>query len=62
MRHSVTKVASVIALPDVDLTANGPTEFCDGDSVLLSANSNARTYDWTWTGGTSTNGSVSAKD
>ena len=60
--NSVTKVASVIALPDVDLTANGPTEFCDGDSVLLSANSNARTYDWTWTGGTSTNGSVSAKD
>lgn len=59
--NSVTKVASVIALPDVDLTANGPTEFCDGDSVVLSANANARTYDWTWDGGSSTNSTVTAK-
>lgn len=58
--NSVTKVASVIALPDVDLTAQGPTEFCDGDSVVLTANANARSYDWTWDGGTSTAGSVTA--
>jgi gliding motility-associated-like protein len=59
--NTVTKTASVIPLPDVDLTANGPTEFCDGDSVILSANANARTYDWTWDGGTSTDPTVTAK-
>ncbi len=58
---SVTKVASVIALPNVDLTVNGPVEFCDGDSVELTANANARSYSWTWDGGTATTRSIFAK-
>ncbi|MCB9262117.1 MAG: gliding motility-associated C-terminal domain-containing protein [Flavobacteriales bacterium] len=60
--NTVAKVANVIALPDVNLTADGTTEFCDGDSVTLRANANARTYNWSWTGGSSTNGSITAKD
>ncbi len=53
--------ADVLALPDVQLTAGGPTSFCFGDSVTLSANPSARTYNWTWTGGSSTLGSIVAK-
>jgi gliding motility-associated-like protein len=56
-----TGTADVLALPDVQLTANGPISFCFGDSVTLSANPNARTYNWSWSTGTSTNGSVVAK-
>ena len=52
----VTGVAVVQPLPDVQLTATGPTEFCDGDSVNLTANSNARTYDWTFSDGSTTSG------
>lgn len=61
--NTVTKVASVIPLPDVQLTAQGPTEFCDGDSVVLTANANARTYDWSWNNGADTSdaASVTAK-
>lgn len=47
----VSGVAVVQPLPDVQLTANGPTEFCDGDSVNLTANANARTYEWTHSDG-----------
>jgi gliding motility-associated-like protein len=59
--NTFTAKADVIDLPDVELTAGGPTEFCDGDSVQLSANANARTYEWSWTGGTSTDPSIFAK-
>lgn len=60
--HTFTGTADVVALPDVELTANGPTEFYDGDSVILSASSSARDYAWTWTGGGSaTTQSVTAK-
>jgi len=59
--NTFTAKADVIDLPSVDLTAGGPTEFCDGDSVQLSANVNARTYEWTWTGGSSTSPSIFAK-
>jgi gliding motility-associated-like protein len=56
--HTVTGLADVLALPAVQLTAGGPTSFCFGDSVTLSANSNARTYNWS-TGATT--GSIVAK-
>jgi gliding motility-associated-like protein len=52
----VAGVAVVQPLPDVQLTANGATEFCFGDSVNLSANANARTYEWTYSDGSSTSG------
>lgn len=58
--NSTTKVASVIPLPQVGLTAGGPTEFCDGDSVILRTNS-ARTYEWSWEGGTSSDSTIYAK-
>ena len=36
---------TVYDLPQVDITANGPTEFCEGDSVTLTATS-ADAYQW----------------
>ncbi|MBI1306510.1 MAG: PKD domain-containing protein [Bacteroidetes bacterium] len=53
-----TNTADVIDLPKVDLKANGPTEFCQGKNVVLSANPSARDYQWTWDGGSATTSSI----
>jgi gliding motility-associated-like protein len=59
---TTTVTADVLALPNVQLTANGRTSFCLGDSVTLSsANGNVRTYEWSWKGGSSTNPTIVAK-
>src|SRR6185295_10029617 len=46
-----TKVSSVLNVtvevsPAVTLSANGPLTFCNGDSVTLTANTNAHKYHW----------------
>jgi hypothetical protein len=46
---SAATVVTVKPLPTVSISAGGPTSFCNGDSVLLSATSNAATgavYQW----------------
>ncbi|MCX7696391.1 MAG: gliding motility-associated C-terminal domain-containing protein [Bacteroidales bacterium] len=37
---------TVHPLPNASITAGGPTTFCEGDSVLLTANPNGMTYQW----------------
>lgn len=37
---------TVNALPDVSVSSNGPTEFCDGGSVELSATGGENSYQW----------------
>lgn len=39
-------------LPDPFITASGPTEFCEGESVILSTAANQGGYDWEITNGT----------
>ena len=43
---SISQQAQVVPLPDVQLVALGPVEFCEGDSVVIAANQNARTWRW----------------
>jgi len=43
---STTSTFTVNALPTASITAGGPTTFCSGGSVLLSASVGAYTYQW----------------
>lgn len=48
---SNTIVVSVLGLPTASITANGPTTFCSGSSVLLTAYSaSGYTYQWLFNG------------
>lgn len=53
---SVSGQAEVVPLPDVQLTTAGDRDFCEGDSVRLNANPNARTWRWTDPEGIETTG------
>lgn len=44
---------STVPLPSVTIAASGPTQFCSGGNVLLTASSNVGNY--SWTGGVTTN-------
>jgi hypothetical protein len=45
--ESKTEKVTVNALPKVSITISGPSEFCVGDSVILTANNGSGyTYDW----------------
>lgn len=44
-RSLLTQV-TVNSLPDTTITANGPTTFCQGDSVILSGTYGASSYSW----------------
>ncbi len=46
--------------PDVIITANGPTSFCDGDGVILTANPAGTNYIWSPSGDTTQSIFVSA--
>lgn len=49
---------SVFIIPDIDISANGPTEFCDGGSVVLSSTPGSG-FVWSPTGETSQSITVS---
>lgn len=44
---TLSSKVSVVAYPDVFITANGPVEFCEGDGVILSVEEND-TYQYQW--------------
>lgn len=50
--NSATYSISAIQSPSVSISANGPTQFCAGGNVILTATSNTGNY--LWTGGATT--------
>ena len=48
--ESVIANVTVQAVPEPVAVANGPTEFCEGESVILSTTANQSSYDWEITG------------
>ncbi len=53
-RISVNAAQQLVACPSVSIVASGPTVFCAGDSVILTAVGGNKCYTYLWTTGQTT--------